>query len=90
MRMVYSIGLTASSIGRSNCCVSIMALWKARDGKVHKIQILDQSLIKSWILHHGIVEGKGPLKIPKGSFEGFGATLKRDPQRTFKFNFSSP
>ena len=37
-----------------------MALWKAREGKFIKSQILDQSFkIKSWILDHGIVEGKG-------------------------------
>ena len=37
-----------------------MALWKAREGKFIKSQILDQSVkIKSWILDHGIVEGKG-------------------------------
>ena len=37
-----------------------MALWKAREGKFIKSQILDQSVkIKSWILDHGIVEGRG-------------------------------
>ena len=37
-----------------------MALWKAREGKFIKSQILDKSFkIKSWILDHGIVEGKG-------------------------------
>ena len=36
-----------------------MALWKAREGEVHKSQILDTSFKnKSWILDHGIVEGK--------------------------------
>ena len=38
----------------------IMALWKAREGEVHKKnKILDSSFKnKSWILDHGIVEGK--------------------------------
>ena len=36
-----------------------MALWKARGGKFIKSQILDSSFKnKSWILDHGIVEGK--------------------------------
>ena len=34
-----------------------MALWKAREGKFIKSQILDSSFEnKSWILDHGIVE----------------------------------
>ena len=36
-----------------------MAVWKARGGKFIKSQILDSSFKnKSWILDHGIVEGK--------------------------------
>ena len=35
-------------------------------------------------------KARGPLKVPKGSFEGFEGTLKGAPQRTFKFNFSPP
>ena len=37
-----------------------MALWKAREGKFIKNEILDQYFkIKNFILDHGIVEGKG-------------------------------
>ena len=39
-----------------------MALWKAREGKVHKKSDFRSKLEKkSWILDHGIVEGRGEV-----------------------------